>query len=864
METLFQDVRYGIRTLLRSPGFTAAAVLSLALGIGANTAIFTMIDAVLLKMLPVKEPESLVALAFASPEYPNVPATSFSYPMFRDLRDRNQVFSSMVAYCSLPVSLNADGHTERVSGQLASGNIFSALGVNPLLGRAFSDEDDRKPGAHPVAVLSYNFWKRRLGGDPGLVGKIIHLNGYPFTAIGVAPPDFFGLEVGVSPDLWVPMMMHAQMEPRREVMPGLSLLSDPGNRWLRIMARLKPGLSEPQARAASELLFQQLNREHVDLIFQQGLKLFQELSQNREQKLPELPPREVFERSLQDHRIRVQQQRIQLLPGSKGLSELRQQFSEPLLILMAVVALVLIIACGNVANLLLARSAARQREMAVRLALGAGRLRLIRQLLTESTLLSLLGGSLGTILAFWGIDVVASFLPASLTSIALDLSPDHRVLGFTLAMSLLTGLLFGLAPAFQSTRPNLVPALKNEVSVPERGFRRLGLRQILVVFQVALSLLLLIGGGLFVRTLENLKNQDLGFNTQKLLLLSMDPSLNGYRKDQVGTFYAELLHRVETLPGVQSASLASAGLSGGGTDFSVEGYQPGPEEVMDIAINYVEPRFFETMGITLRIGRDFGRQDNRSASKVVIVNERVAHQFFGRQNPIGKRIGLGSRHRAPDLEIVGVVRDARYFDLRQQAALMAYLPFQSYFGSERNLASRTVLVRATGDPKSLIAAVRREVQVLDKDLPIYNVMTFTEQIGELLAQERLIAALSSFFALLALLLACVGLYGIMSYTVVRRTNEIGIRMALGAQQDDVLWLVLRETLVLVLIGVAVGLAASVGATRLISSLLFGLRPTDPLTIAVATLTLISVAALAGYLPARRASKVDPLVALRYE
>jgi predicted permease len=481
-------------------------------------------------------------------------------------------------------------------------------------------------------------------------------------------------------------------------------------------------------------------------------------------------------------------------------------------------------------------------------------------------LLSLLGGALGVVVAFWGVDILGRFLPHGLTSIAVELRPDLRVLGFTLGTSLVTGLLFGLAPAIQSTRPDLVPALKNDVSALGRGGWRFELRKVLVISQVALSLLLLIGAGLFIGTLENLKKLDLGFNAENVLLLSLDPSLNGYRDGQVTAFYAQLLQRVEALPGVETASLASGGLSSGGIYFSVEGYQPRPGEVMDIALTYVEPKFFETMGMALLLGRDFGPEDNESAPKVVIVNERVARRFFGNQSPIGKRIGLGRQARIPDLEIIGVVGDARYHDLRKPALDIAYLPFRQFFplGSQRILPERTLLVRATGKPKTLMAAIRREVQALDKDLPVYDAKTFSDRINELLIQERLIATLSSLFSLVALLLASIGLYGTMAYAVVRRTNEIGIRMALGAQPGDVLWLMLREAILLVLLGVAIGVPAALALSRLVSSFLYGLTPTDPVTLSMAIVLMVAVATFAGYLPARRASRTDPIVALRYE
>ncbi len=819
MNMLLQDLRYGARILLKTPGFTAVAILTLALGIGANTAIFSMIDAVLLKMLPVKDPEQLVVLNNATSTGERGPG--FSYPMFQDLRDRSQVYADIFTYDGVALNLSGSGQTERVSGELVSGNFFAVLGVKPFLGRIFSDDDNKTSGGHPVAILSYNFWKRRFAGDPGLVGKTIHLNGYPFTVVGISPPGFFGVEVGSSPAVWVPMMMQPQ------VSGFADRLHQRNNFWVEIMARLKPGVSEQQAQVAIDLFGRQINQE-----------------------APGISPR------LRDFLLK---QRIQLGPASRGLSSLRRQFRQPLLILMGVVGLVLLIACANIANLLLARAAARQKEIAVRLALGASRFRMVCQLLTESVLLALLGGLLGLLFAFWATDFLLNFM--SQARFTLELHPDYRVLGFNLCVAVLTGILFGLAPAIQATRPNMIEALKNEIPTLISGRSRFELRKVLVVSQVALSLLLLIGAGLFVRTLQNLKGVDLGFTADKVLLLSMNPGQNGYSPDQSRNFYSQVLDRVKSLPAVQSASYADMPLLGGAwvDGISVEGNQPSTGQDMSTSAKKVEPMFFETMGIQLLMGRDFSALDGASAPKVAIINETIARDFFGNDNPIGRRIGVGTNN--PDREIIGVIKDTKYGGLKKRVPRTVYVPFAQ---SVAMSAERTLHVRTAGEPKNLIAAIRHEVETLDKNLPVYNVRTFTELVAESIFQERLIARLSSFFGLLALLLASIGLYGVIAYSVVRQTREIGIRIALGARAGDVLKLVVRQGMVLALIGLGVGLVGAWALTRVMKTLLFEVSATDPVTFVSAPLLLAVVASMACYVPARRATKVDAMIALRYE
>jgi predicted permease len=826
-EDMFQDLRYGVRMLLRSKGFTAVAVLSLALGIGANTAIFSLLDALLFKPLPVKQPEQLVVVNIQVPGRAGPGYSLYSYPVFREMREKNVVFSGMIARSGLQVSLSSGGQTERVQGEEVSGNFFSVLGVNPLLGRVLTEADDQTPGAHPVAVISFNYWQRRFGGDPQIVGRTISLNNYPFTIIGVTPQGFHGVEIGSAPDVRIPILMDGQVRPR----PGPPIFEQRGSWWLGVMARLNPGISIEQAQAATDTIFQIAREPDV---------------------------RRNTGDTTDDRNFRSL--RIQLDSAKTGASNLTRQFSQPLIILMCLVGVVLLIACLNVANLLLARAASRQKEIAIRLSLGAGRIRLVRQLLTEGFLLSILGAALGLLFARWGTNVLLGFLPQGRNSTVLEIKPDLRVIGFTLGVTVLTGLLFGLVPAIQATRPNLIPALKNDAVVLGGGNRRWELGRLLIVLQVALSLLLLIGAGLFARSLRNLKAVDIGYHTDQVVTMALDPAQNGYKIERLRNFYGQLSERLAALPGVKTISFArNVPMSGSYSRFGIEvpGYQPRPGEEMAVLFNQIGPQFFATLGAPVLQGREFTAQDTPESPKVAIVDQSVARCFVGSENPLGKRITL---ENYKDLEIVGVVADAKYRNLKESVPKTAYIPYSQY----EQLGQRILCVRAAGDPGALVAAIRQEVRNLDPNLPVFDVKTFAEQINDSVSRERLVALLSSFFSLFALLLASMGLYGVMTFSVARRTREIGIRMALGARARNVLWQVLRETLLLALIGVALGLPAALAASRLAEGLLFGLTATDPLTIALATLVMITIAVLAGYLPARKAARIDPMVALRYE
>jgi predicted permease len=835
-DEMFQDMRYGLRMLLKTPGFTLAAALSLALGIGANTAIFSLIDAVLLRSLPVREPEKLVLFGRgryggATNAFPDRSWDHFSYPFYREMRQRNEVFSDVGATLSMSWTVHgavntngANGEMARINVQPVSGSYFSTLGVNAGLGRVFTDADDQVAGAHPVAVISHAWWESRLGADPAAVGKTVTIDKIAYTIIGVAPEEFFGTMVGQAPDMWIPLAMEAQLPPghwnRREDTEWQSLF---------LIARLKNGVSSEQANGAVNLFFKQSLQERA------GAQASTERLQN------------------------IQRAHIELTPAGRGLSWLRGEFSLSLQILMAVVGAVLLIACANVANLLLARAAARQKEFAVRLALGAGRTRLIRQLLTESVLLAGLGGAAGIVLAWWGSRMLLLMASAGPNALPLDVTPNARVLGFTLLASLLSALIFGMAPALCAARIKPISSLKSGKGAAQSTSRgRFG--KALVVAQVALSLLLLVGAGLFVRTLINLQNRPSGYNQQNAMLFRIGSDATAYKGAQLSALLREVEEKVRAIPGVQSASFSLLVFQGGWSSpvFTRDENLPAGQS-RQVWNNKVGPDFFTAMGIPLLEGRVFGPQDTEKSQQVAVISETMARRFFPNSSPIGKRFGRGGPENSGQFEIIGVVKDAKYESLTEEWRPIAYYPYSQ--GSE---ALDKFVVRFTGAPATVIPQVRQAVKQVNRNLPIDEVVSLSEHIGRSLTRQKLVARLATFFSLLALLLACIGLYGVLSYTVARRTNEIGIRMALGAQRRAVLWLVLRESMSLVCAGAVIGLVASLAATQTASTLLFGVEPNDRPTIAAATLLLLAVAALAGYLPARRAARVDPMAALRDE
>ena len=825
IETLFQDLRYGVRMLLKQPGFTLTAVLTLTLGIGANTAIFSLLDAVLLKSLPVQKPHELVLFGKgeamgATDDFPNRSWDLFSYPFYREVQQRTTVFSEVAALLSIHrrvhVTVNSAGEAEQLDVQLVSGAYFPVLGVNARLGRVFSNADDQTPGAHPVVVISHGWWERRLGGDPAAIGKTITIDKTAYTIIGVAPPEFFGTTVGEAPELWAPLAMNWKGREDREFQS------------LHLIARLKHGVSVQQAAAAVNLQFKQWLRAGLGA-----------------QPAPE---------RLQD----IQRASIELTSAAQGLSSMRRRFSFSLQILMVVVGVVLLIACANIANLLLARAAARQKEFAVRLALGAGNLRLIRQLLTESLLLAALGGAAGIALAWWGSRLLVLMASDGAEALPLNVTPDARILGFTLLASLASALVFGVAPALSAARIAPNAALNSEKGARQTAAQG-WLGKSLVVAQVAFSLVLLIGAGLFVRTLINLQNVPTGFNQQNVLLFQIGMTTTGYKDVQLSNLVREVEEKVKTVPGVQAASFASFIFNQGvwRSAAYTRDFNPSPGQGRNIRNIVVGQEYFAAMEIPLAQGRGFGPQDTKSSQKVAVISETMARRFFGESSPLGKRFGINGPASSEQIEVIGVAKDAK-----GQSVTEAMPPVAYYHHAQQSESLNNFVVRYTGASATLAPQIRQAIKQVNSNLPIDEVVSLSEHIGRSLVQQRLIARLASFFGLLALLLACVGLYGVLSYTVARRTNEIGIRVALGAQPRGIVVLMMREVLLLVALGAGIGLTAAMATTRLVSNLLFGLTPTDPLTIVMATLLLISVTALAGYLPARRASRVDPLVALR--
>lgn len=823
MENLRQDLRYAFRMLAKNFGFTAVAVLALAIGIGANTAIFSLVNAVLLRPLPgVEDADQL--LQFERIQRGRV-MYNFGYPDYLDYRDQNQSFSGLAAHCATPVSFTGST-TERIRGDLVSGNYFSVLGVKPALGRLLMAEDDLTPGAHPVAVLSYGLWRTAFNSASNIVGETINLNGHDFTVVGVAARDFTGTVTGTSFDVWVPMAMQPQIIPRMSA----GILRDRSAGWIGLFGRLNPGTSVEQAQAEMSTVARQLEQAYPATNEGRGLTL---------------------------------------ITGFGLDSDDRDDLRKFLGLLLGVVVLLLLIACGNVANLLLVRATSRRREIAVRLAMGATRARLIRQLLTEGLLLSVLGGALGLLLAPWTAELIVALQQPAYGLRGINLSPDLRVLAFTLCVSLLTGIVFGLAPALQSSKPDLVAALKD--GAKPAGQRRPRLQKLLVIAQVSLSLVLLISAGLAVRTMQKVLATDRGFETKNLLLMSLDLSIQGYTEPRGKALYDQLINRLEAVPGILSASLAKTVPPNDWSDrlsIFYEGQAP-PQEVLrgrdDLGLrvdaNRIAPHYFRTLGIPLLQGREFADQDKEGAPAVAIISEKLAQRLWPGESPIGRRIDVPaySGPLRPSVEIIGVAKDTKYRSLLTEAPLLLYLPeSQNYDGRA------TVVVRTATDASLFVSVIRNEVNALDKNLPLFAVKTMSDQIASTLWQQRMAAGLIGTFGLLALVLAAVGLYGVIAHSVVQRTQEIGIRMALGATSTDVLRLVVKEGLTLAIAGVIVGLVVAFACTRLMSNVLYGVSATDSTTFITASALLAAVALAASYIPARKATKVDPMVALKYE
>jgi putative ABC transport system permease protein len=819
MNNLFKDIRYGMRSLRKHPGFTFVAVLALALGIGANSTIFSLANSVFLRSLPVPQSNRLVWLFTDRDD-------NVSYPDYVDYAHQTDVFSGVLAYDWIALNLGSSAQADRVQGVLVSANYFDVLGVKAERGRTFLSAEET-PGAAPVAVISHALWQGHFASDLGVVGKAAILNGHQFTIVGVAPAGFAGTEEAFPKDIWVPASMRPQLG---SVGAGgtSNPLTDRNARLFITMARLMPDVSLRQAQIKMDLLAGQLAIEY---------------------------PKTNANRA------------INIYVAGNGQPAFRRTLLPVTWILLATVGLVLLIACANVANLLLARSTARRKEIAIRLALGASRGRIVRQLLTESALLALLGGGAGLFLSFWTTNLLMALKPSVPLPVNINLHTDWRVLLFTFIFSLLAGVIFGLVPALQASKPEVVPVLKDEKSAFSHRYRVFGLRNVLVIAQVAMSLVVLVGAGLFLRSLRNAQAISPGFDASQVLAMSLATGSQGYDEARSRLFYQQLVNRVQSLPGVQVASIAqSSPLSyfyspALAAPTVVEGHEPpAGENPPVIGNNTVGPNYFQTLGIPFLRGRDFTAEERAGSPKVVIINETMAHRFFANEEPLGRRVRVMRRGGQPfSYEIIGVVKDSKYLSLGEDAAPYLFLPY-----SQNSSPTMTLLVRANGNPKNLTASVRHEVQALDGNLPPFNIVTLTENIDISLFPARFGALLLGAFGLLALVLATVGIYGVMSYSVGQRTREIGIRMALGAQVNSVLKLVVGQGMLLVSIGVAVGLVAAFALTRVVKSFLYGVSTTDAATFGAIALLLTIVALLACYLPARRAAKVDPIIALRYE
>jgi predicted permease len=862
MSRLFADIRFALRGFAKAPVFTAVAIISLALGIGANTAIFTLTDQVLLRALPVQDPDQLVQVYARGSHYgSNWGSNSMSYPMYLDFRDQNQVFDGVICRFATPSSVSYSSTTERVNAELVSGNYFAVLGVRAAAGRLITPDDDKTPGAGTVTVLSYDYWQSRFSGSAAILNQTVLINNQPMTVIGVAEPGFHGVDLGYNPQVLVPVTMKKQMT------PGWDALRDRRTRWLQVFARLKPGVTAERAKAALQPFYKSLINDEVR--------------------------QEAFRNATKFTRDQFLRSFIEVVPGAQGRPGFRERFSAPLRVLMYIVVFVLLIACANVANLLLARATARQKEVAVRLALGAKRRRIISQLLLESVMLSIAGGIAGMVLAIWLNSYLLRVMPQGSAPLPIHAAPDLRVFAFTFLVSVITGIVFGLAPAFQGTRTDVASTLKDQAgSVTSTG--ALAFRKGLVVAQVTLSLLLLIGCGLFIRSLYNLKSINPGFKTSRLISFAVSPPLTGYDSEKTRAFYKAASAALASAPGVQSVAINSVRvLDGNRSDSSitVEGYRSVDGEDMNPWMNTISPGFFTTMGIPLLAGRDFRLSDerplvpqsvmetidfNRDADrerfrqleqqlggppKCAIVNESFARHYFGSaKDAIGRRFGFGGNPGTKtDIEIIGVARDSMYSTLREQIPRQVFQPYL-----QTRMGGMNLYVRTTLEPEQMFRSIRKIIADLDSRLPVFDMRTMNEQIDRSLVTERMIAMLSAVFGMIATLLATVGLYGVMAYTVGRKTREIGIRMALGAFGKDVIWMVMGEVLILVGIGVAIGISGALLLTRYIKGQLFGLPPYDPLTLTAAAVVLIAVAALAGYIPALRASRIDPIRALRYE
>jgi putative ABC transport system permease protein len=836
MQTLMQDLRYGLRMLAKDPGFTAIVVLTLTLGIGANTAIFSLMNQILLRQLPVQNPNELVVLHAPGPVTGHVSddgdqTESFSYPMYKALRENSATVCNMLGQYSFSANISSRGQTEHGLGQLVSGNYFQALGVPPALGRVFSLDDDRVPGGHPVVVLSHAYWTRHFGGDPSILNKGLLINNVEMTVVGVARAGFSGAQVGKSPDVFVPLMMTPQMTLGQNTLDGWN------DYWLKVLARRRAGVSELQLVAS-------LNAAYHPLL---------------EEQLPKISGWTELKRQA------FLNKKIILSSGSRGRMVVQRDTGGQLVTLFAMVALVLLIACTNVANLLLARGATRQREFAIREALGASRGRIIRQLLVESLLCAFVGGSLGVVLGSWLIGVLTPIVVANEGIQGLTPHLDSTVLVFAVGTSLLSGIFFGIVPAFRVTRSSVSETIKDQGSTSSAGVSHVSFRKALVAGQVAFTMLLLAGAALFVHTLWNLRNLDLGLRTENVISFSIAPALNGYSTQRSIALVDQLRGRVASLPGVRSVGTAEiAALTGDdeGSNITAEGGIQLPEDLRDVNYVSVSSDYFSTLGIPLLSGREFSDADGATSPKIAVASDAMVKRFFPGRNPLGMHFAFGGGSKIkPDIEIVGVVKDVKQDHVRSVTPNpYVYLPYSQ----RAKLSGMTFYVSSVRDPLLLGPELQSQVRQLDATLPVDNVKTMQRVVEEDLFPARMVAVLSATFAALAALLSALGIYGVLAYLVVQRTREIGIRMALGAKARDVRWLIAKEVGAMVIAGVTVGVPLAYALARLSESLLFGVRAGNPSAYVLGLGLIAAVALAACWIPARRATRVDPLVALRYE
>jgi predicted permease len=835
MQNLWKDITFGLRMLGKSPGFTAIAVITLALGIGANTAIFSLMNQILLRQLPVKNPNELVILRAPGPATGHVSddgdaTESFSYPMYKGLRDNNSVFTGILARYNFSASVASKGQTDRATGELVSGNYFEVLGVQPAIGRVFTQDDDRVPLAQPVVVLSYPYWTRHFGGDPSVLNKVLLINNVEMTVVGVSQSGFFGVQVGKTPDIFVPLMMTQPMTSFGETLDGWN------DYWMKVLARRKPGISEPQAEAGINAVYRPL----------------------LEEQLPQI--KSAWN---EDKRQKFLNKKITLSSGARGRTIVQRDSGGQIITLFVMVALVLLIACTNVANLLLARGAARQREFAIRTALGATRGRMIRQLLAESLLCAFGGGALGILLGTWLMRILTPIVVANAGVQGLTEKLDPSVLTFAIGVTVLCGIFFGLIPAWRVTRLGVSDVIKDQGSTSSASASHVGFRKVLVAGQVAFTMLLLAGAGLFMRSLWNLRNQDLGLKTENVITFSIEPSLNGYDTPRSIALFDQLRARLAALPGVRSVGTGDVPTLSGdneGGNITVEGGPQLAEELQDVDQDGVSPGYFATLGIPLLSGREFTEADGTAAPKVAIASEAMVKRFLPGRNPLGAHFAFGGGKVKPDIEIVGVVKDVKQDHVSSAIQPYLYIPY----AQRPKLTGMAFYVRSTQDPLLLGSTFEGVVRELDANLPVYDLKTMERVVEQDLFSARMVAVLSASFAGLAGLLAALGIYGVLAYVVLQRTREIGIRMALGAMAGQVRFLIVREVGFMVLIGVGVGVPLAYGLARFSESLLFGVHAGDS-AVYLAGLGLIGLIALAAcLLPARRATRIDPLVALRYQ